>query len=121
MINSVSAFGGSEWRFVFGLGITQIIDSIGADSGSSGNIVTLFIDGLVVLFLIGCGIFARKGHAWVFLLGVLLFVLDTGVFVLASDWLGVAFHAYLVFVMFRGFRACREVKNLIGTTAPPAA
>ena len=119
-INSAAAFGGSDWRFVLGLGITQIIDAIGSDAEAGGKIIVLVLDSLVILFLVGCGIFARKGHAWVFLLGMLLFLLDTGVFVLAEDWLGLAFHVYLIFAMFRGFQACRELKAVVAAIPPHA-
>ena len=39
-----------------------------------------------------------------------IFALDGVIFLLASDWLGVAFHAFVLYCLFRGFRACRAVR-----------
>ncbi len=36
-VNTISALSGSNWRFMFGLGITQIIDAFAAQAGPSAR------------------------------------------------------------------------------------
>ena len=109
LINSISAFSGSTWRFIIGLGITQIIDVFGTRLETGGKLVSLALDlcvaGLFILF----GVFAHKAHTWAFLVGMVLFALDGLIFLLAQDWLGVGFHALVLYWLFRGFSAARQL------------
>jgi hypothetical protein len=110
LVNSISAFSGSTWRFIIGLGITQIIDEFGSNLGGAGKGVTLVLDLLAAGVLVLFGIFANKGHSWAFIVGMILFALDGIIFLLVQDWLGVGFHAFVLFCLVRGFLACRELK-----------
>jgi hypothetical protein len=109
LINSIAAFSGSTWRFIIGLGITQIIDLFGSHLETGGKVVALALDlcvaGLFILF----GFLGHKGYAWAFLVGMVLFALDGLIFLLAQDWLGVGFHALVLWWLFRGFGACRQL------------
>jgi len=111
MVNSVSAFAGSSWRFILGLGVTHVIDQLSRDLGAAGKGVALVLDLLAAGVLVLFGIFANKGHSWAFLVGMILFALDGVLFLLVQDWLGVGFHAFILFCLFRGFTACRELKE----------
>jgi hypothetical protein len=107
LVNSISAFTGSDWRFILGLGITQFIDALGQSIEGSGKFIALALDlvaaGVLVLF----GVFGCKGHLWAFIVGMVLFALDGVLFLLVQDWIGVAFHAFVLYCFFRGFQACR--------------
>lgn len=105
LINSIAAFSGSGWRFIVGLGLTQIIDQ--AFRGTSGVVLLLDIlaAGLFVLF----GYFATKGHLWAFIVGMVLFALDGVIFLIARDWLGVGFHVFVLYCLFRGLTACQQI------------
>jgi GYF domain 2 len=108
LLNSVAAY--TRFRFIFGLGITQIIDEFSKNLGTGGKgvalLLNLFAAGMLVLF----GVFANKGHSWAFLVGMILFALDGVIFLLVQDWIGVGFHAFVLFCLFRGFMACRALK-----------
>lgn len=110
LVNSVVAFTGSDWRFILGLGITQIFDALGNEIATAGKIVALVLDliaaGIFVLF----GVFANKGHLWAFITGMVLFALDGLIFLLAQDWVGVGFHVFVLYCLFRGVQACRRLK-----------
>jgi hypothetical protein len=110
LINSVVAFTGSSWQFIIGLGITRIIDEFGNGLGTAGKGVALVLDLLAAGVLVLFGIFGHKGHSWAFIVGMVLFALDGVIFLLAQDWLGVGFHAFVLFCLFRGLMACRELK-----------
>ena len=109
LVNSISAFTGSDWRFILGLGITQLIDAFGQGIEGAGRFIALGLDivaaGVLVLF----GVFGGKGHLWAFVVGMVLFALDGVIFLLAQDWIGVAFHAFVLYCLFRGFQGCRAL------------
>jgi len=110
LINSVAALTGQSWRFFVGLGITQVFDELALKMGSSGKIVAFILDLLVAGMFVLFGVFAHKAHLWEFILGMVLFALDGLIFVLAHDWIGAGFHAFVLFFFFRGFTACRTLK-----------
>ncbi len=109
LVNSISAFLGSDWRFVLGLGITQIIDAVGSQLGGGGKVVTLGLDVAAAGVLILFGVFGHKRHLWAFIVGMVLFALDSVMFLIAQDWIGVAFHAFVLYCLFRGLQACRAL------------
>jgi hypothetical protein len=110
LINSIVAFTGSDWRFIIGLGITQIFDALGQEMESAGKIVALVLDLIAAGVFILLGVFANKGHMWAFVTGMVLFALDGLIFLLVQDWIGVAFHVFVLYCLFRGARACRQLK-----------
>lgn len=107
LINSIVAFTGSDWRFILGLGITQVIDAFGHDLGSAGKAVVLALDLLAAGVLVFFGVFAHKRHLWAFVVGMVLIALDGLVFLLVQDWVGVGFHVFVLYCLFRGAKACR--------------
>ena len=110
LINSISATAGSTWRFIVGLGITQIFDEIGNHLGSGGRWVALALDLLAAGVFVLFGVFAHKAHQWPFIVGMILFALDGVIFLVVSDWLGVAFHLFVLYCLFRGYRGCRAAR-----------
>ncbi|HWX18423.1 MAG TPA: DUF4339 domain-containing protein [Candidatus Binatia bacterium] len=109
LVNTITAFIGMPIRFIVGLGITQVIDEFGSTVDGGGKIVALLLDLLAAGVFVLFGIFANKAHKWAFIVGMVLFALDGLIFLLTQSWLGVAFHAFVLFCLFRGFRACRRV------------
>lgn len=111
LVNSISAALGSEWRFILGLGITQAFDVIGANLGGPGRMVVLLLDLLVVGGLVLMGVLGSKGRLWTFIAGMALLALDSILFFLAQDWIGVGFHAFVLYCLFRGMQACRALRG----------
>ena len=110
LINSIAAFSGSSWRFFIGLGITQIFDEIGHGSSGSGKMVALALNLVVTGICALFGVFANKGHVWAFVIGMVFFALDGAIFLIAEDWIGVGFHVFVLYCLFRGVQACRQLK-----------
>ena len=110
LINSIIALTGADWGFILGLGITQVFDAIGHEFAGVGKIIALVLDliaiGLFVLF----GVFANKGRSWAFIVGMILYALDSVLALLTQEWLPLGFHGFALFCLFRGFSACRELK-----------
>ena len=110
LVNSVIALSGSGTRFILGLGITQIFDELaqGMRSGA-GLAVAVVLDLLASAVFVFFGVFANKRHTWSFIVGMALYALDGLIYLIAQDWLGVGFHAFVLFCLFRGFKACRAL------------
>lgn len=118
VVNSILMVSGTEWGFIFGLGITQVADAIGAviaeELGSeSGRMVVK-----TVMFVISAGLagicalvgwLSNKGYGPVFIIGMICYALDAILFLLAMDILGLAFHAFVLFFMIRGYSAFRQM------------
>ena len=110
LVNSVLALSGSGTRFILGLGITQIFDELAQGMGSgAGRAVAVVLDLLAAAVFVFFGVFANKRHTWSFIVGMALYALDGLIYVIAQEWLGVGFHAFVLFCLFRGFKACREL------------
>jgi hypothetical protein len=117
LINSIAALSGSGWRFFIGLGVTQFIDELAANGSSAGKAIALTLDIVAAALLIVFGVLAEKRHGWAFLVGGILLAID-GVLVLLAAlggggsflWISFAFHAWAVFMIFRGFTAARALK-----------
>ncbi|HUJ94744.1 MAG TPA: hypothetical protein VLW84_05725 [Terriglobales bacterium] len=112
MVNSlVSGFGGSI-RFIFGLGVTQIVDAVSHQVGSAGLVLDLIINGIVVGLFVLLWHFARKGQKWAFILGLGLYALDGLLLIPFQDYLGLAFHAYALWRIYQGFQAASELEAM---------
>lgn len=109
LVNSLAAFLGSDWRFILGLGVTQVFDALGSQMGGAGKVVTLGLDVIAAGALVLFGVFGNKRHLWAFIVGMGLFALDGLVFLLAQDWIGVGFHVFVLYCLFRGLQACRSL------------
>ena len=110
LVNSVMALSGSATHFVLGLGITQIFDGLAQGMGSgAGLAVAVVLDLLAAAALVLFGVFANKRHTWTFVVGMALYALDGLIYLIAQEWLGVGFHAFVLFCLFRGFKACRAL------------
>ena len=109
LVNSIAAISGGDWRFILGLGITQVIDAIVDRASGGAKAVVLFLDLLVAGGFVLFGVFAHKRHQWAFITGMVLFGLDGLIFLLVQDWLGIGFHVFVLYCLFRGLKACRQL------------
>jgi hypothetical protein len=114
VVNSVVAMTGSDRGFFLGLSITQLIDAFAKGAGGVGLAVGVLAAGVLVLF----GIFANKKQTWAFLVGTLLYGLDTLLTVFfalfsAAIWIGVAIHAWALFSFIVGLSANVKYNRLI--------
>jgi len=110
LVNSALALSGSATRFILGLGISQIFDRLAQGMGSgAGLAVAVVLDLLAAAALVLFGAFANKRHTWSFVVGMGLYALDGLIYLIAQKWLGIGFHAFVLFCLFRGFKACRAL------------
>lgn len=66
---------------------------------------------LYLATIIGLGLVAKKGYVWAFVVGIVLYSLDTLIHLLAQNWIGVGIHGVALFYLIRGaVRLRRELK-----------
>ena len=118
LVNTVIAALGSKWSFIVGLGIPQLLISEAAQMRLTPDAPALLIATLwgvsfaITAFFAACGWFASRPSIAAFIAGAVLFALDSAIFVLATDWIGVAFHALVLYFFWKGIVAAREYKRL---------
>jgi hypothetical protein len=105
-------------RFIFGLGITQVVDAIAHRSGQNGRIMMIAVDGLFIVLLILCSRWARAGSQGAFLGGMIAYALDGVLLLLFSMWIDAAVHAYVLWRIWDGYSASRELAQMQLTLQP---
>jgi hypothetical protein len=110
LINSIAAFMHWNFQFIFGLGVTKVLDGFSAELGAGGVAIALILDLVIAAIFVVFGIFANKAHSWAFIIGMLCFAADAVLVLAFGRLFNVAFHALVLFFLFRGFVACRKLK-----------
>ena len=111
-INSVLQIVDAKIRFIFGLGITQVVDAMGKGAGQNGMFITIAVDGVFLLMLVLCWKWAKTGSQGAFLAGMIAYALDGVLLLMFSMWLDAAVHAYALYMMWQGFAAARELAQV---------
>jgi hypothetical protein len=117
MVNSLVVVFGGNFHFVLGLGITSVVDELAKRAGSAGTVLDLVINGFVAGVFVLFGTFAVKRQKWAFYAGMGLYVMDGLLLLMGQDILGVAFHAYALFCIYRGLAAVNQLQKSASTPA----
>ncbi len=120
VVNTLIGLSGSDWSFIIGLGITQMIDGVvavikpelAAGTATVLPIVALLLDLIITGLFILFGWLAKQGYTWSFIIGMVFYEFDGLIFLLAGDWLSTAFHVFALWGMFKGLQALRQFKQL---------
>jgi hypothetical protein len=125
IITSLIAFFGGGIRFLISLGLTQFIDAVAAELatqlGGAVQVVAIVLDLIVTGVFALFGYLANKKMLWAYVVGMVIFLLD-GLLALAfKDAISVIAHAVVLFWLFRGFQAGRELISLEKIMAEQAA
>jgi hypothetical protein len=98
-LSLVNAFTAStNFEFVLGSGIVQIAAAIG---GTAMYVIDAAVIGAFALL----GSAASRRHTWAFAVGFIVYAADGVFYLMASDWLAAAFHAYVLFWLWQGISA----------------
>jgi len=112
LVNSVLAMTGAGIHFIFGLGLTQIVDALAHGAGSAGIVLDLIINGVIAGVFVFFWNFARRGAKWAFLAGMGLYVMDALILLLFKDFLSVAFHGWALYRMYSGVKLLPDLERL---------
>ena len=117
-VNSVLQIFDAKIRFIFGLGITQVVDGVARGMGQGGTVVIAVVDGLFIVMLIFCSRWAKAGSQGAFLGGMVAYALDGVLLLLFSMWLDAAVHAYALWMIWQGYTASRELAQMQQAAQP---
>lgn len=119
ILNTVSYLSGSKFGFVIGLGATQFVDAfMGALSGQFAQAATLIRGVGVVIDLIIAGVFVlfgylgRKQKRGMIIAGMILYAADAVLLAAFKDFLGTAFHAWVLMAIAGGLKALGQLQAL---------
>ena len=113
--NTIALIFHQNLHFVVGLGINYLILGImeGIQRASGANLIPI---GFVLTFVIS-GLFlwiwtkSKKENQKIYLTGLIIYGIDTIIFVFTKDWFSIAFHLFAFWVLFVGYRALLTIKK----------
>lgn len=111
VVNSLVTIFGGNIRFVIGLGFTSVVDALAKQAGSAGSVLDIVVNGFIAGVFFLFGVFACKLQKWAFFAGMAFYALDGVLLLAAKDVLGVAFHAYALFAIYRGLAALNQAQS----------
>jgi hypothetical protein len=120
LLNSILAMSGTHIRFIFGLGVTQIVDALAHQAGSPGYVLDLVINGIIAGVWLLFWNFARQGQKWAWYSGMALYAVDGILLLFFKDYLAIAFHAYALYRMSSGLKLLPILERLDQQTATGA-
>ena len=118
LANTAAIQTGLGYGMIIGLGVTQIVDAVAYEiiSGdpsvrtvalASSVLFSVLVSGMFVFF----GVFARKAQLWAFVSGIVLYALDSLVFLVSRDWLALGFHVFVLVSLFGGITWSRAIRK----------
>lgn len=119
LVNTVISYFDGNIRFIFSLGITQVVDELAKQLPSAAIMAGLTIDVIISGAFILLGVMARNGRRWAFVTAAVFYGIDTLIFLLVQDWIGLAVHVYVMYQMFMGLKDIRNLRNWEKAAATP--
>lgn len=129
LVNSIVALAGGDFLFIMGLGVSQFVDALASAietelsvQGPGFLAFTALAFSLVLAGLFATiGYVARKGNRTIFVIGIILYALDT-LFCLALQlWLATLFHLLALAGLFGGLSAMRKLQAIEAGTVPASS
>lgn len=112
VINTILIASKSSVSFALGLGITAVADHF-AQEGMFPAMVAFVVSGLAAGVLALFGFFASKGHAWAFIVGMLVLAADSVLVGVLQMWISLIIHLFALFSIFSGFKASRAMRQAV--------
>lgn len=106
VVNSIAAHLGLGIGFLFGLGVTQVVDAVVPLP------VAIAVDAAAAGVFFAFGWMARRRHTWAFIVGATLYVLDGLIMVPLQLWFAAAFHVFALVGIFGGMRAHFQLRRM---------
>jgi len=103
MLNTIILAIHTGYRFIFGLGITQIMDTFTFLITSNYKTVAIILSFIIAGIFIILGYQARQKKQGAFLAGLILYGLDSIIFIAAMDLRSSIFHLFVFIILIRGY------------------
>lgn len=127
LINTFVFSAGGKVSFVVGLGVTQLIDGFlkqGSWASSGNSMIAFLLDLGISVGFMQLGRMAKKRTKNILLTSLILYGLDTVIFVFTQTWIGLLFHLFFLYGLWTGYRALCEwetiEKNTLADVLIPA-
>jgi hypothetical protein len=128
IVNSVAGLAEKNERsFVIGLGVTQVVNALAIviaqnnpEIATAAKVVAVMVTCIAAAITATFGFGARRRLSWVFILGMVLYAMDGLLYLLFLDFMSFAFHAFALWCMYGGLRACRQLNAIDGPVVVPA-
>ena len=108
LINAVITLAGQHWRFIIGLGTTQVATGLAVRAGR-GWAPAILLDLVLIGGFAVLGYLALQKRLWAFAVGIAVYALDGLIFVAVRDWVGLGFHVFVLVMVFKGVQAARQL------------
>lgn len=126
VINLVILLFNGSISFVIGLGVTQLLSGFAygfaQQADASGAVVAWVIcctiTLLIAAFFVWLASRAKRGHAWAFIVGMVLYSLDGLIFLAFQDWFPFAFHIYALVMVYTGLKAHLGISKVVSSPVP---
>ncbi len=116
IVNTIISYFKGDVSFIIGLGITQIGDGLVAKEIGDASTITPIIGWIIIIvptiFYFLMGFFAIQKKSWAFITGMIFYFIDALIFLMGPDYFSIAFHAYALYRIFNGLKACKQFNNL---------
>ena len=119
LVNTAMSLTQSNIRFPVGMGITQVIDAFALIGSQETPTVSMILKTLsVILNSIFAGIIALFGwlalkkKPWAFIIGMIIFSLDSVLSLLFKDWISLGFHVLALICICKGFIALKNINKV---------
>lgn len=118
-INSLITAFGANFYLVMGLASTLFVDYFAAGMAQEvpemavifkmiAIVASLLVSGIFALF----GLLAGRGKRWAYILGMVLYGIDTFLMLAFQEWKGLLVHLFFLWVLFNGLRALNQWHKL---------
>jgi len=125
MVNSLIHLSQSDFTFVIGLGISQIVDGIALaitqeapEASNTIQLIALALNGVFSGIFALFGWLALKRKGWAFVVGMAFYLLDGLLFLLIQDWLSLGFHVFALVCIGKGYIGLSKL-NRAGVSVLP--
>jgi len=108
IINSIDFAIHNKLFFICGLGIVQVVDEIMNMAKGHFVIIGLIINLLLPSVFIVFWYYAKKKQQWAFLTGIIVYGLDTIIFIINRDWWSVGFHVFVLALISGGYESLKK-------------
>jgi len=113
--NTIALIFHQNLHFVVGLGINYVLLGImeGIQRASGANLIPI---GFFLTFVVS-GLFlwiwtkSKKENQKIYLTGLIIYGIDTIIFIFTKEWFSIAFHLFAFWVLFVGYRALLTIKK----------
>lgn len=116
LVNSLFFLFGTQVSFLGGRGISLVVDAfvggvIEAGGPATFRAVAIVINFVFIAAFALLGYYAGRQFKGAFLIGIIIYLLDSVLVLVFGDYLMTAFHGFALIFIVRGYLACRALTS----------